>query len=342
MKVLKGTMRSQIVPNAALQRPEQLQKPSLAARNVSRTAAWRASVVQQHRSRGPALKSSANPAAQPATGGGSGGGSIGGSGAGGGGGGGDSWNDGADDSEEPKKKGAWKGWSDRVAADPEFPFKVLVEQVIGVGASVLGDMSSRKDWGIHELDFVFSTLVVGSIMNFSLMYLLAKTPSTVAAAGSGSIIARLFDENTLKNMGAPGGNFFEPGFPLHKRFVNLAYKGVVFGLVGFVAGVVGTSLSNTLIATRKKLDPSYQPQNESPGIVQNAAVWGTHMGISSNTRYQLLNGLDMVLQPVVPPAAFKALSTVIRLLNNIVGGMSFVTLAKLFNVQPSSPDPATA
>jgi Protein RETICULATA-related len=35
-----------------------------------------------------------------------------------------------------------------------------IGQVIGVGAAVVGDMSTRKDWGIHELDFVFSTIVV--------------------------------------------------------------------------------------------------------------------------------------------------------------------------------------
>jgi len=33
-------------------------------------------------------------------------------------------------------------------------------QLIGVGASVVGDMSSRPNWGLNELDFVFSTLVV--------------------------------------------------------------------------------------------------------------------------------------------------------------------------------------
>ena len=33
-------------------------------------------------------------------------------------------------------------------------------QFIGVGACVLGDMSSRPNWGLYELDFVFSTLVV--------------------------------------------------------------------------------------------------------------------------------------------------------------------------------------
>jgi hypothetical protein len=33
-------------------------------------------------------------------------------------------------------------------------------QVIGVSASVIGDMSSRPNWGLNELDFVFATLVV--------------------------------------------------------------------------------------------------------------------------------------------------------------------------------------
>ena len=54
----------------------------------------------------------------------------------------------------------WKGWQDRVAADPQFVYKVVIEQVIGVSASVVGDMASRPNWGLKELDFVFATLVV--------------------------------------------------------------------------------------------------------------------------------------------------------------------------------------
>jgi Protein RETICULATA-related len=99
--------------------------------------------------------------------------------------------------------------------------------------------------------------------------------------------------------------------------------------VGFCAGVIGTSLSNGLIAMRKRLDPKFevpdlaarlecqgglvwrvhcvpvhlvqfaasglqQVQNESPAVLSNSAVWATHMGLSSNVRYQALNGLDMV------------------------------------------------
>ncbi len=94
-----------------------------------------------------------------AAGGGDGGNLGGAGGSGGGGGGGD---DGDDGSEQPEKKPVigWKGWQDRVAADPQFVYKVMIEQIIGVSASVIGDMASRPNWGLNELDFVFATLVV--------------------------------------------------------------------------------------------------------------------------------------------------------------------------------------
>ncbi len=148
-----------------------------------------------------------------ASGGGAGGGagSSGSGGQGGGGGGGEGKGDGGDSSKQPAG-GLLQGWAERVAYDPEFPVKVLLEQVgrltppkpavqqpqrlvhapvvgadplqcvhgagsrpgrgrlaepalaarppprpqiIGVGASVIGDMSSRPHWGLYELDFVF-------------------------------------------------------------------------------------------------------------------------------------------------------------------------------------------
>lgn len=72
----------------------------------------------------------------PQAGGGSGGGLGNGGGGGGGGGSGD-------DDEQPgqRKQGwAWKGWQERVAADPQFAFKVMIELIIGVSANVAGDM----------------------------------------------------------------------------------------------------------------------------------------------------------------------------------------------------------
>lgn len=250
------------------------------------------------------------------------------------------------DDQPPKKAFGWKGWQDRVAYDPEFPFKVFLEQVIGVGASVIGDMSSRPNWGLNELDFVFSTMVVGSIMNFSLMYLLAPTAAAAAGgAASMGLIQRLLSDDLLRSWGAPGGNMFEPGFAVSKRLLNFGYKGLIFSTIGLLAGIVGTATSNGLLSLRKKLDPTFVTNNEAPNILFNAATWSAHMGFSSNLRYQVLGGTDRILSNVMPIGVFRVYSTAIRTLNNILGGISFVTLARLFGVQKaagSDAAPATA
>jgi Protein RETICULATA-related len=174
-------------------------------------------------------------------------------------------------------------------------------QIIGVGAAVLGDMSTRPNWGVHELDFVFSTLVVGSLVNFALMYLLAPTGAANANGKAARGLMKLFDERWLTKMGAPGGHVFEAGYSLSGRATNLVVKATMFGVIGFAAGLAGTCISNTLIAVRKKLDPNFETKNASPNVLLNSLAWTTHMGISSNVRYQMLNGLDAVRARRLPP-----------------------------------------
>ncbi|XP_074582203.1 protein RETICULATA-RELATED 3, chloroplastic-like [Curcuma longa] len=217
-----------------------------------------------------------------------------------------------------------EGWRARVSADPQFPFKVLMEELVGVSACVLGDMASRPNFGLNELDFVFSTLVVGSILNFVLMYLLAPTSATVVAS---SALPGVFAS-------CPTGHMFEPGsYSLLSRLGTLVYKGTTFAAVGFAAGLVGTAISNGLIALRKRMDPEFEVPNKPPPTLLNSGTWALHMGLSSNFRYQTLNGLEFVLEKVLPPAGFKTSVLVLRCLNNVLGGMSFVLLARLTGSQ---------
>ena len=80
-------------------------------------------------------------------------------------------------------------------------------------------------------------------------------------------------------------------------------------------------------------------------MVGNASCWALHMGFSSNLRYQMLNGMDMVLQPLVPSSLFRVLTSIVRGANNMVGGISFVMIAKALGVQkaaeaaPAAPEP---
>ncbi|KAJ6922681.1 protein RETICULATA-RELATED 3 [Populus alba x Populus x berolinensis] len=214
------------------------------------------------------------------------------------------------------------GWRSRVAADPQFPFKVLMEELVGVSACVLGDMASRPNFGLDELDFVFSTLVVGCILNFTLMYLLAPT-----AAATSQTLPGIFAN-------CPTSHMFEPGaYGLMNRLGTLVYKGTIFAAVGFAAGLVGTALSNGLIKMRKKMDPTFETPNKAPPTVLNALTWAIHMGFSSNLRYQTLNGAEFLLEKGVSPLAFKTSVVVLRCLNNVLGGMSFVILARMTGSQ---------
>lgn len=194
-----------------------------------------------------------------------------------------------------------------------------MEELVGVSACVLGDMASRPNFGLNELDFVFCTLVVGSIVNFVLMYLLAPTAVVSSAAAAATSLPSYM---------------FEPGpFSLVGRIGTFSYKGATFAAVGFAAGLAGTAISNGLIALRKMLDPEFQTPNKPPPTVLNATTWALHMGLSSNFRYQTLNGLEFVMEKAVSPGAFKTSVVVLRCLNNVLGGMSFVMLARLTGSQ---------
>ncbi|CAK9142152.1 unnamed protein product [Ilex paraguariensis] len=262
-----------------------------------------------------------------------GGGASGDSGVGRGSGGGDGgWSSGGGGGDSEDSASSWdglgpigaflNGWRSRVAADSQFPFKVLMEELVGVSSCVLGDMASRPNFGLNELDFVFSTLVVGSILNFVLMYLLAPTMSS-SAQNLPSIFAN-----------CPTSHMFEPGpYSLFNRVGTFVYKGTLFAAVGFAAGLVGTAISNGLMKMRKKMDPNFETPNKPPPTVLNAATWAIHMGVSSNFRYQTLNGIEFLLAKGVTPLVFKTSVIVLRCLNNILGGMSFVILARLTGSQ---------
>ncbi|XP_062224446.1 protein RETICULATA-RELATED 3, chloroplastic-like [Phragmites australis] len=248
---------------------------------------------------------------------------------GGGGGSGDAADSGGGDGGKGGILGLFlAGWAARVAADPQFPFKVLMEELVGVTACVLGDMASRPNFGLNELDFVFSTLVVGSILNFVLMYLLAPTAGVAAAASSAA--------------SALPSHMFEPGaFSLGSRVATLLSKGATFAAVGFAAGLAGTALSNGLMAMRKRMDPAFETPNKPPPTLLNAATWALHMGFSSNLRYQTLNGVEYLLGNVAPAPVFKVSVVALRCINNVLGGMSFVLLARLTGSQKSDKPAAS-
>ncbi|KAL5548882.1 hypothetical protein UlMin_004113 [Ulmus minor] len=121
----------------------------------------------------------------------------------------------------------------------------MMEELVGITTCVLGDMASHPNFGLNKEDFFFSTLVVGSS---------SKLPATFA--------------------NCPKSHKFEPGsFTFAHRLGTFIYEGTIFAIVGFVAELVGTALSNGLIKLRMKMDPNFEMPRKAPPTLLNAFTW---------------------------------------------------------------------
>ncbi|GLT65246.1 hypothetical protein SLA2020_376880 [Shorea laevis] len=192
------------------------------------------------------------------------------------------------------------GWKKGVEADAQLPFKVLMEELIGITAFVLGDIVLRLNFNFSQLHSVFSTLVIGMIHNSILMLYHLLTSSSA----------------TFLNLPAA-------------IFAN-SPKSHLLTAVGFASGLVGTAISNRLIKLAMKVDPESDELPNYPfSPVLSALTWAIHMGISCSLRFQILTGINGLLAKSVPPLALTKSMLALRCLNGILGGMSFVKLVSL-------------
>ena len=64
-----------------------------------------------------------------------------------------------------------------------------------------------------------------------------------------------------------------------------------------------------------------------PPLFRTALVWGLFMGVSSNLRYQVVFGLerlvDLTIARQVPQVAYGT-TVAIRFVNNVIGGENFI------------------
>lgn len=220
----------------------------------------------------------------------------------------------------------WPGWRLRIAADPEFPFKVLMEETIGLGLASSGMIAARGKDILSELDFAFCDIAVGATLNFMLVYLL--TPAY--GASTGGMLSRL-----------PANMFATGAHALPVRLAAFMYKGILFASCGFAGSVVGTSLTQALIGLRRVVskmrgkDSDYA-EKVLPNVLINSSAWAGFMFISSNPRYQLLAGLERALFSLAPEAVAKVGSGVLRTGNNVLGGANWVLWARAIGLQKSA------
>lgn len=73
-----------------------------------------------------------------------------------------------------------------------------------------------------------------------------------------------------------------------------------------------------------------------PPVLETGLVWGAFMALSANTRYQIVAGLERVVDETIArkvPGIAYLTTTVIRFGNNVIGGEQFIDMARWAGVQ---------
>ncbi|GFY93213.1 reticulata-like protein, putative [Actinidia rufa] len=185
----------------------------------------------------------------------------------------------------------------RMLADPSFLFKVGTEK-----------FKRGKDFWA-EFELYLADLLVGVVVNVALVGMLAP-------------YARIGQPSLSK--GAFG------------RMQCMLMQGVMYASVGFACGLIGQGIANLIMTAKRSIRKS-EEDIPVPPLLKSAALWGVFLAVSSNTRYQIINGLERLVEssPLakqVPPVAM-AFTVGVRFANNIYGGMQFVDWARLSGVQ---------
>ncbi|OIW01228.1 hypothetical protein TanjilG_10389 [Lupinus angustifolius] len=224
----------------------------------------------------------------------------------------------------------------RMLADPAFLFKIGSEIVIDSCCATFAEVQKRGKDFWAEFELYVADLLVGTVVNVALVGMLAP----YARIGKPSVSSG-FLGGMLKAYAALPSSVFEaerPGcrFSVNQRLGTYFYKGIMYGAVGFTCGIIGQGIANFIMNTKRSIKKS-EEDIPVPPLLKSAALWGVFLAVSSNTRYQIVNGLERLVEasPVAKqvPSVALAFTVGVRFANNVYGGMQFVDWARLSGVQ---------
>jgi len=240
----------------------------------------------------------------------------------------------------------WRFFRDRVLADPEFIFKLLAQEYIGNGTQLVGEFLVRGRELVDELEYVLSDLVVGTVVEASFVVLLAPyTPfPQMSQLETGAVQRGLIGsvwQRYLNWATSLPANAFEKSLPplrvytLPSRVLTVLHTSAQYFLIGFASGVVGTAITYGLLHLRKAMDAHYTPVRPMPPVLPNSIGWGAFMALSSNPRFQLVEGLERLSHMLFANHAVlnRSLIVSLRFLNNFYGGIHFVQFFRWAGLQ---------
>jgi hypothetical protein len=217
----------------------------------------------------------------------------------------------------------------KLIASPHLGTVIGVETAVGLATMSIAECNARAGKLLAEADFILCDLALVVATNIALVVTLSPTVAIGAAAPRGLRAALAGLPNT----------FLQPGqFSLAQRVGCYAANGVQFGVIGVCSSTVGTLATKGLISLRERVT-RHRPDVQLAPLAQTALAYGAFVGVSSSTRYQLVNAVETSVFARLPVGVpIGALSTVLRTANNYLGGVTWISFQRTFQ-RPERPPP---
>eukprot|EP00891_Asterochloris_glomerata_P001862 jgi/Astpho2/1862/fgenesh1_pg.00038_%23_28_t len=183
----------------------------------------------------------------------------------------------------------------RMLADHRFLFKLFVEVAIDAGCATVAEVRKRGSdfWG--EFEFYLSDLVVGCVLDCVLVSLLAPIAVLgphAKSRGKGAIGQFLNKvPSAMFEASVPGVKTYTPV----SRAACWLVKFAEYSLAGIFCGVVGQGIANGMMQLKRHYYGKQEHDLAIPDMWRTGLVWGLFMGVSSNTRYQIVFGLERIV-----------------------------------------------
>mmetsp|Transcript_3263 Transcript_3263/g.7212 ORF Transcript_3263/g.7212 Transcript_3263/m.7212 type:complete len:307 (+) Transcript_3263:188-1108(+) len=204
-----------------------------------------------------------------------------------------------------------RGIESRVEADPDFLFKIIweiVQDQFIIVLTVLGSQGLPTFWTPEQCANACLLHATAILNDALLMYFLAPVAGDESGSGGNG------SKKALAHM-------FEPSAAatLPDRARCWLDKFFLYAPLGLLTAVVSSVVMAAFL--KESLNFFYLSRVGLVGLL--------HLGISSNTRYQIINGLDVLYYRMFDKGTARGATIGSRLVNQVAGGKLFLMLSTL-------------
>lgn len=205
--------------------------------------------------------------------------------------------------------------------------------MVGIFGKLSAEYEARKDRFWIEKEFVGANLLSALLADFALVYFPAPSvrlaPSVAAsgwrakfAAAAQSLPTSVFQTDRT--------------FTMAQRAATFGLKAGQLFLVGFACSLTSILITNSIVYIKEKTS-DYKSETQKQNAILVPALYGTFLGTSSNTRYQLVNGVESLVFPRIfrtsPKLLEEGSTFALRYANTFFGSIQWVWFCALTGAQ---------